>query len=117
MADDFGLSLHNVRRYEIDDYSTPDHWRDLGFELQYNFSIFWDNLILKRECENFIRSIIDCFLYTFSLTQEHLHYMRYVDEAKIQLLYKTLGLSRDGQAHGQPFKFILLIFFDKGPLD
>jgi hypothetical protein len=114
---DFGLSLDNVRMYAIDNYSTPDNWHNLGYELQYTFFAYLDNITRNSEREIFLQTIIDTFLQSFALTQDHVHYLRYVDEARRQVLYRAFGVSRDELAKEQPFKFIILIFYDKGPLD
>ena len=117
MNNDFGLSLDNVRMYAIDDYSTPDNWHDLGYELQYTFSAFLDNITRNSEREIFLQTIIDTFLRSFTLTQDHVRYLRYVDEVRRQILYRAFGVSPDEEAKKQPFKFIILTFYDKGPLD
>jgi hypothetical protein len=117
MINSFGLSLDNVIRYELDNYSTPDNWHGLGYELQYNFSAFLENIARNSECEKFIQTIIDTCLQSFNLTHDRLHYLRYVDEAQVEVLYRLIGISREEQSMQQPFRFIILIFYDKGALD
>ncbi len=117
MNNDFGFSIDHALMYSIDDYSTPDNWHELGFELQYTFSAFLNNIVSNTEREKFLQTLLDTFSRIFSLSGNRLGYHRWVDSPRVRLLYKVFGISPDEEANKQPFKFVIFIYHDKGAFD
>lgn len=117
MKNNPGLYIDHALIYAIDNYSTPDNWYNLGFELQYDFAAYFENNIPNSERETFIAALINTFLSAFKLPEDHLRYFRWVDDALVNFLYKALGISPEEEAEKQPFKFVILLFHNKGPFD
>ena len=44
-------------------------------------------------------------------------YHRWVDDARVRLLYEAFDISPEEEANKQPFKFVILVFHDKGAFD
>ncbi|MFC2004850.1 DUF6717 family protein [Chloroflexota bacterium] len=112
-----GFSANDTFMYAIDDYSTPDKWYKLGFELQYSLSATLDDIVTIGERDIFIQKLINTFMRVFSLRNNQMRYHRWVDDSLVRVLHEVFDVAVDEEAVEQPFRFYIRVFHDKGPFD
>lgn len=112
-----GFSKDNATAYSLDAYSTPDRWYGLGYELQYDFLAFFDNIPDPVGQKKFLYKLKDVFVKSFVMTEDHFRFWRWVDDGGVNLMYRIFGISPEEEAKKQPFKFVIIVYHDKRPFD
>ena len=102
MSNYYGCFVNPEHRYDLDDYSTPDEWRGVGYELQYDVLTHLADFATTRAKELFLQEVIDTFLKVFNLPGNRIRYFRW---------------HSNEQDIKQPFTFIVLVYYDKGPFN
>lgn len=118
----FGFSRDTALLYSLDDYSTPDNWHELGYELQYNLVVFFNKIVRETDRETFMGKLVDVFWHSLALSKDHYCFGRYKDDVFAELLENTFGASIDEDSKMQPpfdsmrgLNFI--VYWDKGRFD
>jgi len=118
----FGFSRDTTLLYSLDNYSTPDNWNGLGYELQYELVVFFNRIVREAERMEFLISLMDIFSHSFSLSQHHVVMGVISDDRLSEILENAFGVPLDeGKNMQPPFDMIrgvqYRVLWDKGRLD
>ena len=118
----FGLSRDTALLYSLDDYSTPDNWHGLGYELQYDLVVFFNKIVRETERMEFLLTLSAIFSHSFSIPQNHVTMGLIPDDKLSDLLENAFGVPLDESDKMQPpfdmFRGIqFIVLWDRGRLD
>jgi hypothetical protein len=103
----FGFSRDSALLYSLDNYSTPDNWQGLGYELQYELVVFFSKIIREVERMEFLLLIWDVFSHSFCLPQERVAMGIISDERLSDILENAFSTPLDtGNKMQPPFDMI-----------
>lgn len=118
----FGFSHDTALLYSLDNYSTPDNWHGLGYELQYELVVFFKRIVRETERMEFLLTLTDIFSHSFSIPQNHVAMGVIPDDRLSDVLENAFGTTLDESNNMQPpFDMIkgiqYRVLWDKGRLD
>jgi len=118
----FGFSHDTALLYSLDNYSTPDNWHDLGYELQYELVVFFNKIVRETERMEFLFTLTEIFLHSFSLPQGRVVMGVMSDDKLSDMLINAFGTPLDESNNMQPpFDMVkgiqYRVLWDRGRLD
>lgn len=118
----FGLSRDTALLYSLDNFSNPDYWYDLGYELQYDLVVFFHKIVREVERTEFLMMLSSTFSHSFSVPQNHVTMGLISDDSLSDLLEGAFGVPlNEGNKMQPPFDMLrglqYRIIWDKGRLD
>lgn len=118
----FGLSRDTALLYSLDNFSNPDYWYDLGYELQYDLVVFFHKIVREVERTEFLMTLSSTFSHSFSVPQNHVTMGLISDDSLSDLLEGAFGVPLDeGNKMQPPFDMLrglqYRVIWDKGRLD
>ena len=93
----FGFSRSQTLAYSLDNYSRPDKWYYVGYELQFRYNIHFHRTVKKEDRTGFLGVLLDAFKSSFGL----------VKDAHFQLEESGSKIS----------EYLMKVLWDKGRLD
>jgi len=118
----FGLSRNTALLYTLDDFSTPDNWHSLGYELQYELVVFFNKIVRETERMEFLLTLPAIFSHSFSIPQNHVAMDLIPDDKLSDLLENAFGVPlNEGDKMQPPFDMLrgiqFRVLWDRGRLD
>ncbi len=118
----FGLSRDTALLYSLDNYSTPDNWHGLGYELQYELVVFFNKIIREAERMEFLLTLAAIFSHSFSVPQNHIAMDYFLDDKLSDLLENAFGVPlNEGDKMQPPFDMLrgiqFSVLWERGRLD
>ncbi len=118
----FGLLRDTALLYSLDNFSNPDDWHDLGYELQYELVVFFHKIVREVERTEFLMTLASTFSHSFSIPQNHVTMGLISDDSVSDLLEGAFGAPLDeGNKMQPPFDMLrglqYRVIWDKGRLD
>ncbi len=118
----FGLSRDTALLYSLDNYSTPDNWHGLGYELQYELVVFFSKIVRETERMEFLLTLAAIFSHSFSISQNHIAMDYFPDDKLSDLLENAFGVPlNEGDKMQPPFDMLkgiqFRVLWDRGRLD
>jgi len=118
----FGLSRDTALLYSLDNYSTPDNWQGLGYELQYELVVFFNKIVRETERMEFLLMLAAIFSHSFSIPQNHIAMDYFPDDKLSDLLENAFGVPlNEGGKMQPPFDMLrgiqFRVLWDGGRLD
>ena len=118
----FGFRRNSALLYHLDKDSTPDDWHDIGYELEYTFTVHFNKIVREIDRVDFLGKIMEVFTNTYALGDGHYQLGVPAEEELWELLESSFGIP-----HGEhnklepPFNnisgFLFKVFWDKGRFD
>jgi hypothetical protein len=118
----FGFSRDTALLYSLDNFSNPDNWYDLGYELQYDLVVFFHKIVRDMERAEFLITLASTFSHSFSVPQNHVTMGIISNDSLSDLLEDAFGESLDeGRKMQPPFDnrrgLQFRVIWNKGRLD
>jgi hypothetical protein len=118
----FGFSCDTALLYSLDNFSNPDNWYDLGYELQYDLVVFFHKIVRDVERAEFLIKLASTFSHSFSVPQNHVTMGLVSDDSLSDLLEGAFGVPLDeGNKLQPPFDNLrglqFRVIWNKGRLD
>ena len=118
----FGLSRGKALLYSLDNYSRPDNWHGIGYELQYELVVFFNKIVRETDRIEFLSTLPATFSHSFSIPQDHVVMELIPDDKLSDLLENAFGIPLDEDSKMQP-PFDMLrgiqfrVLWDRGRFD